>query len=253
MMKKVFFVSDVHLGFFPRKRDRIRETMLVRCLQSIKDECGRLVIVGDFFDYWFDWGEVIPKYFYRTLAVLADFRESGIEIDYLMGNHDFGHRNFFAEELDITIYPDSIEREFFGKKFFIYHGDGLAYHDKPYLLLKKVLRNKTNLKLYTCLIHPDCALRMASNFSVSSRQTTSNPTRYGPKDGMLDFAISKLQSGFDYVIMGHRHVLSENRFDDGVYINLGDWFSTPGFGVFDESGFRFVSAENILNRYEEKK
>lgn len=251
-MKKIFFVSDVHLGFFPREKDRLRENVLIKCLKAIEKDCARLVIVGDFFDYWFDWKEVIPKNFYRTLAALADYRDASIPVDYLMGNHDFGHNGFFRDELGITVYPDEIERKFFGKRFYIYHGDGLAYHDKPYLALKKVLRNRFNLKLYTLLIHPDCAIKTASRSSVGSRKTTSKSDKYGPRDGMLDFAEKKLNSGFDYVVMGHRHQLSEHHFNSGIYINLGDWFATPGFGIFDESGYRFLSPEEILEIYENK-
>lgn len=244
-MGKIYFISDVHLGFFERTIDKKREDLLLACLNNIKSDCDRLIIVGDFFDYWFEWKYAIPRYFYRTLALLADFRASNIKIHYMMGNHDFGHVNFFRDELGIEINRDTAEYEFFGKRFFIFHGDGLAYKDGPYRLLKKILRNRFNLKLYTHLLHPDCAIKFASNTSNKSRKYTSSQKKYGEKDGMKDFAEAKIAEGFDYVIMGHRHKLESVQFAGGTYINLGDWFKTPGLWAFDENGFEFLQAEKL--------
>ncbi len=243
--KKIYFVSDVHLGFFEREIDKKREDILIKCLEKIMPNCERLVIVGDFFDYWFEWKKVIPKYFYRTLAVLHKFRENGIEVDYVMGNHDFGHKSFFKEELNIEIHNAHIERNFFGKKFYIYHGDGLSYQDGPYRILKKILRSKFNLSLYSRLFHPDLAIKLALSTSNKSR-TFTDSKKYGKCDGMQDAAFAKIDAGFDFVIFGHRHKQTNISHNNGRYINLGDWFKTPGFGIYDGDEFVLQSVDKIL-------
>ncbi len=242
--KKIYFISDVHLGFFERGIDKKREDNLLKLLNTIMPDCERLVIVGDFFDYWFEWDLVIPKYFYRTLTMLHKYRDQGIEIDYVMGNHDFGHKTFFKEELGIVISPDAIVRKFYGKKFYIYHGDGLSYQDTPYRILKKILRNKFSLWLYNKFIHPDLAIKMASSTSNKSRKFTDSK-KYGDKDGMLDAAKTKIDEGYDYVIFGHRHKQFNVKHNHGTYINLGDWFKTPGIGIFDGKAFVYKSIEEF--------
>lgn len=242
--KKIYFISDVHLGFFERETDKKREDNLLKLLNTIMPDCERLVIVGDFFDYWFEWDLVVPKYFYRTLAMLHQLRDHGIEIDYVMGNHDFGHKTFFKEELGIEIYPDAIVREFFGKKFYIYHGDGLSYHDTPYRILKRILRNKFSLWLYNKFIHPDLAIKLAASTSNKSRKFTDSK-KYGDQDGMLDAAKAKIDEGYDYVVFGHRHKQFNIKHNHGTYINLGDWFNAPGAGVFDGNKFRYKSIKEF--------
>lgn len=239
--KKVYFFSDVHLGFFDRKRDKKREDTLLAFLESIKHHCTTLVILGDLFDYWFEYHHVVPKYFYRTLAKLAEFRSNGIEVIYLMGNHDFGHRIFFSEELDIPVIRNDIERTFLGKRFYLSHGDGKAYNDRLYLILRSILRNKVAGWLFE-RIHPDWGISLASQSSKTSRQYTS-VKNYGEREGMIDFAKDRISEGFDYVVMGHRHIADIIPFGNGFYVNLGDWLSEAKYGVFDGESFKIEHFE----------
>lgn len=240
----VYFISDVHLGYEPRVRDKQREDLLLKLLRKAENEASHIVIAGDMFDYWFDYNSVIPKYFYRTLAALSNLLDAGVKIDYLMGNHDFGHFNFFKEELGIEIYENDIEREFSGKKFYISHGDGKDANDKPYLMMKKILRNGFLQKAYR-KIHPDFGIGVALGTSRKSRKHTSNRA-YPEPCAMIAFAERKIAEGFDYVVMGHRHRRIVKQIGAGYYVNLGDWLSEPTFGLFDGSSFDLLEARKYV-------
>ncbi len=240
----IYFISDVHLGILKRDEDRLREDLLIGFLEKISDNCTKLFIVGDLFDYWFEYRTVIPKYFYRTLFTLKQMRLKGIEIEYVMGNHDFGHRTFFGSELDIPIYTNDIERELYGKKFYISHGDGKSYKDTGYKILKKILRNRTAQFLYR-MIHPDIGIALASTSSRKSRVYTDKKN-YGDREGMRDFAEKKISEGYDYVIMGHRHKLIRERIGTGTYINLGEWIHFPSYAVFDGQDIETGSVRELV-------
>ncbi len=235
----IYFVSDLHLGVLPRNEDKVREDKFLHFLEMIKHDCKKLYLVGDIFDYWFDYKTVIPKDFYRTLAKLKELTESGIEIEYIMGNHDFGHRDFFRNELGIEVLESDIEREHGGKKFYISHGDGKADNDTGYLILRSILRNKISNKLYR-FIHPDLGIGVASGSSKKSRAHTSSK-EYGENEGMVKFAKKKIDEGFDYVIMGHRHKKLVLEYNGGNYINLGEWIIDPSYGKFDGEKFELIS------------
>lgn len=235
----IYFVSDLHLGVLPRSEDKLREDKFLDFLDMIKADCKKLYLVGDIFDYWFDYKTVIPKEFYRTLAKLKELSDIGIEIEYLMGNHDFGHRSFFRRELGIEVIESDIEREHNGKKFYISHGDGKADNDTGYLILRSILRNKVANLLYR-IIHPDVGIAVASGSSKKSRAHTSSK-EYGENEGMVNFAKKKLEEGFDYVIMGHRHKKLVLNHSGGVYINLGEWIIEPSYGKFDGEKFELIS------------
>jgi UDP-2,3-diacylglucosamine hydrolase len=188
---------------------------------------------------------VIPKDFYRTLAKLKELTESGIEIEYIMGNHDFGHRDFFSNELGIKVLETDIEREHGGKKFYISHGDGKADNDTGYLILRAILRNKITNKLYR-FIHPDLGIGVASGSSQKSRSHTSSK-EYGENEGMHNFAKKKLEEGFDYVIMGHRHKKLVLEHNGGTYINLGEWINDPSYGKFDGNKFELISLDSAMD------
>ena len=240
---KYYFISDVHLGFYERSIDKHQEELLINSLDLISRDAKGIFLLGDIFDYWFEWRRVIPRHHYRTLSKLYDLKHSGIEISYLMGNHDFGHKDFFSQELGITVYPNELVTELEGKKFFLHHGDGLAEGDSGYKILKKITRNKCNQRLYTTLLHPNFAIKLASTSSSKSRKYTDKKD-YGKTDGMAEYAKNKIDEGFDFVVMGHRHkreILPHNK---GIYVNLGAWFDLPEIGVFDGNEFSFIDVKN---------
>jgi UDP-2,3-diacylglucosamine hydrolase len=234
-MKKVFFISDIHLGFGTKQEDLFREKKLIEFLENIKNECSELYIVGDLFDFWFEYRRVVPKGYFKVLSKLSDFIENGIPIHYLVGNHDCLLRDYFEKEIGLKVYWNEIEREILGKKFFIHHGDGLLKNDTGYKILKAILRNKFNQWLFS-LVHPDFGVWLGSVSSNKSRSYTSKKD-YGKKDSLLEYATKKIEQGFDYVIFGHIHKLVKIQINSGYYINLGDWINNYSYGVFDGNEF----------------
>lgn len=233
----IYFVSDLHFGFLNRADDIKVEEKFIGLLNLITNG-DTLVIVGDLFDYWFDYRKVIPAPFFNVLSALFKLSKSGAKIIYLIGNHDFGHYRFFRDELNIKPIETDLSLEFYGKKFYLSHGDGKSYSDFGYKIIKKFLRNKFLQSLYR-LIHPDLGIWLASGSSRKSRHYTETKD-YGNRDGMKDFACKKIDEGYDYVIMGHRHKLCEFEYKNGKYINLGEWIKNPHYGIFDGKEFRMV-------------
>jgi UDP-2,3-diacylglucosamine hydrolase len=218
-----YFISDVHLGLGPKEQEKAKEDQLLRFLRSILPSAETLIVVGDLFDFWFEYTTVIPKGFHRTLAALQEFTDRSIPVHYVAGNHDFWMGDFFETELGIQVHPDPVTLPLQGKKVYLHHGDGLAQKDLGYRLIKPVLRNRFAISLYRWL-HPDLGVRLARGSSRTSREYTSNKD-YGEQEGMIAFATQKIREGNDIVVMGHRHRPLRLDLEGGVYINLGDWIA----------------------------
>ncbi len=233
MNKNYFFISDIHLGLLSREVEKEREKKLLKFLDFAKESCDELFIIGDLFDYWFEYRRVIQKGFVRTLASLEEFSEKGKKVHYIIGNHDFLHRDFFEKEVGAALYHDSIDMSLNGKKFFMAHGDGLVKNDLGYKILKKFLRNRYLQKIYS-LVHPDLGIKIASATSRTSRDYTANK-HYGQIDGLFETAKAKIDSGYDYVIFGHSHERALEKYSHGTYINLGTWLDKPCYGKFSDS------------------
>lgn len=233
--RKTYFFSDAHLGLGSKEEDRHKEHRLLRFLETIGPDADQLFIVGDLFDYWFEYRTVVPKGYFRLFAHLADLTDRGVSISYLAGNHDFWMKGYFPDELGIKVFAEPIERSIGGKRFYIHHGDGLLKRDTGYRILKKVLRNKANIFLFS-LVHPDLTGAIARWSSRTSRKHTGNKT-YEEGD-MLEFAAKKIAEGFDYVIMGHNHRSLYRNIGGGVYVNLGDWIEENTYAEFDGKNLR---------------
>jgi UDP-2,3-diacylglucosamine hydrolase len=212
------------------EENRQRELRLIRFLDFIQCDAEQIFIVGDLFDYWFEYKTVVPKKYFRLFAKLAELTEQHIRVFFIAGNHDFWVKDYFRNELGIEVHPDPIETEICGKRFLIHHGDGLLKDDIGYKILKKILRNKVNIFLFS-LIHPDITGWIARWSSRTSRRYTSNRNYEG--NGMKEFASQKIQEGIDFVVMGHNHVPSYQTISNGTYVNLGDWISENTYAVFD--------------------
>lgn len=238
MSKTYLFISDIHLGLQTKEEEKVKERLLVKFLSFAKDNCDELFIVGDLFDYWFEYKRVYQKGFFRTLTALQDITEAGISLHYFIGNHDFLHRDFFTKEIGAIMYPDPSEFILNDKRFFIGHGDGLVQNDSGYKILKAVLRNKFLQKAYS-IIHPDLGVALASGTSKSSREYTSEKN-YGEVDGLLQSAERKIDEGYDYVLFGHLHKRHFINYKHGAYINLGSWLDKPCYGKFTNSNFEIV-------------
>lgn len=223
-----YFISDVHLGLADRATERAKEDILLAFLRSIISSTDQLFIVGDLFDFWFEYKTVIPKGFHRTLSGLQEFTDRGIPVHFLAGNHDFWMGDFLTEELGMTLHRDPFEVTIDRKRIYLHHGDGLAQKDLGYRLVKPILRNRVNIALYRWL-HPDIGVRLARGSSRTSRAYTS-AKHYGEEESMMKYAAEKIAEGIDVVIMGHRHVPQYKKIAKGVYVNLGDWISYSSYG-----------------------
>ncbi len=230
-----YFFSDVHLGLESAEKEKLKESKVIEFLTEAGKDAKEIFIVGDLFDCWIEYKQVVPKGYFRLFTKISEITEKGIKINYIAGNHDFWKGNFFKDEFGIEICHTHIEREISGKKFFIHHGDGFAHNDTGYRILKKVLRNNLSQRLYS-MIHPDIGIWLAKGTSETSRNHT-NEKNYSEKDGMRDYAFKKIIEGYDYVIMGHRHFPQVTNFEKGYYINLGDWIDYFTYGVFKDNNF----------------
>lgn len=243
MNETYLFISDIHLGLQSKPIEKNKERTLVKFLNFAQDNCKELFIAGDLYDYWFEYRKVYQKGFFRTLTALQDLTENGVKVHYFIGNHDFMHRNFFADEIGAIMHEEPIDITLNGKRFYIGHGDGLIKNDIGYNILKKILRNKTIQAAYSWL-HPDIGISIASRTSKTSREYTTKKD-YGEEDGLFDAAKLKIDEGFDFVLFGHLHRRCFIKYKKGTYINLGSWLDEPCYGVFGGDEFEIVELSSI--------
>lgn len=234
--KKIYFASDFHLGIPDKPATIEREKRLCAWLDEIQKDAAILYLVGDIFDAWFEYKNVVPKGFTRFLGKLAMLRDQGLVIEAFTGNHDLWMRGYFQEELDIPVHHAPIIRTFNNKKFLIAHGDGLGPGDNGYKLMKKVLNSSIAQWLYR-RIHPDTGVGIASWLSKKGPKHVSGQEDkfLGEQEWLVQYARSILQKeDVDYFIFGHRHIACEYPLtEQSKYINLGDWIRYDSYAVFD--------------------
>ncbi|MBN1637974.1 MAG: UDP-2,3-diacylglucosamine diphosphatase [Ignavibacteriales bacterium] len=238
MKNKYYFISDIHFGLGTSSQENKKEKLFVDFIEKIIPDCSALFILGDLFDYWFEYRTVMQKGYFRVFSALKKLKWAGAEIYYFIGNHDFMHRNFFENEIGAKLLKDGISTELEGKKFFLAHGDDYVKNDLGYKILKKILRSRFNQWLYSWL-HPDVGIWLARKSSKKSRGYTDKKN-YGKIDGLFEFAKEKIKEGYDYVIFGHVHKIRNEKFNSGSYINLGSWMEEPHFGVFSNNEFKIL-------------
>ncbi|WP_430968672.1 UDP-2,3-diacylglucosamine diphosphatase [Spongiimicrobium sp. 2-473A-2-J] len=235
--KKVYFASDNHLGAPTGKQSLPREKKFVAWLDYIKADAAAIFLLGDLFDFWFEYKTVVPKGFTRTLGKLAELSDAGIPIYYFVGNHDLWMNGYFEEELNIPVFHEPQQYILNETSFFIGHGDGLGPHDKGYKRMKKVFTNPLAKWLFRWL-HPDWGVRLAQHLSVKNKLISGDEDIKflgADKEWLVHYAKRKLeQRHFDYFVFGHRHLPLEIDLNEkSKYINLGDWISYFTYGVFD--------------------
>jgi UDP-2,3-diacylglucosamine hydrolase len=234
---KIYFVSDSHLGVPDYKSSLEREKLLVKWLDEIKKDAAELYLLGDIFDFWFEYKTVVPKGYIRLLGKLAEIADSGIKIHYFTGNHDMWIFGYLPAELGIEIYRKPITREISGKRFMIGHGDGIGPKDGGYKFIKKVFANKFSQWLFA-RIHPNLGISIALFFSHKSRVArgdTDEIFRGAENERILVYTKEILQKEhFDYFIFGHRHLPFDLKIGgNSRYINLGDWVIHFTYAEFD--------------------
>ena len=245
--KKIYFASDNHLGAPTMEASRPREKKFVAWLDEIKKDAAAIFLLGDLFDFWFEYKTVIPKGFTRTLGKLAEISDAGIPIHYFVGNHDLWMNGYFEEELGIPVHHKPQEFTFkivnepTLSTFFIGHGDGLGPGDKGYKRLKKVFTSPFFKWLFKWG-HPDIGMRIAQYFSVKNKLISGDDdaTFLGEENEWLAiYSKRKLKEKHrDFFVFGHRHLPIEIQLNEkSKYINLGDWIQYYTYGVFDGANF----------------
>ena len=237
--KKIYFISDSHLGIPDYKSSLKREILLVKFLNEIKDDAQEIYLMGDIFDFWFEYKYVVPKGYVRLLGKLAELTDAGITVNFFTGNHDMWIRNYFKDELNLRIYKKPIVCDYNDKTFFIAHGDGLGKGDQGYKFLKKIFSNGLCKWLFARL-HPDFAFAIALLFSRRSRLARGNSDSIflgQDKERLILYAEACVKDNkIDFFIFGHRHLpLDMELSNKSRYINIGDWYSNFSYVVFDGS------------------
>jgi UDP-2,3-diacylglucosamine hydrolase len=235
--KKIYFASDFHLGVPDHAQSLVREKRIVKWLDEIKGDAEEIFLMGDLFDFWFEYRHSVPKGYVRLLGKLAEISDSGIPIHIFTGNHDMWIFDYLPQELNAKVYRAPITREFNGKKFFLGHGDGLGPGDRGYKFIKKVFASKFSQWLFA-RFHPNFGIWFANYWSRRSRVATGNSDEKflgADKEWLFIFAKEQeAKTHFDYYIFGHRHLPLDLQVNEtSRYINLGEWIKSNSYAVFD--------------------
>jgi UDP-2,3-diacylglucosamine hydrolase len=249
--EKVYFASDNHLGAPSREASMAREKEFVAWLDAVKVDAAAIFLLGDLFDFWFEYKTVVPKGFTRTLGKLAELTDAGIPVYYFVGNHDLWMHGYFEEELNIPVFHAPQQFQIGEKVFFLGHGDGLGPHDKGYKRMKKVFTSPFCKWLFKWL-HPDIGVRLAQYLSVKNKLISGEEdTQFLGEENewLVQYAKRKLkQKHYDYFVFGHRHLpLEINLNEKSIYINLGDWINYYTYGVFDGQQMVLTSLNKDIN------
>jgi UDP-2,3-diacylglucosamine hydrolase len=234
---KVYFASDFHLGVDGDSSALERERMIVDWLRMAGKDADIIYLVGDLFDFWFEYKKAVPKGFIRFLGALADLRDAGVQLEIFTGNHDMWMFDYLEKELDLQIHRKPIQRKHGESIFHIGHGDGLGPGDYGYKRLKRVFNHPVAQWLFA-RIHPNLGISIAEYWSGKSRAQNEGAEDYLGADGewLIAYCLNEIGKGnpADYFIFGHRHLTIDYQFSNGSrYINLGEWMHTRSYAIYD--------------------
>ena len=235
--KNIYFLSDFHLGAPNAAASLQREKKIIQFLNEIKAQTAVLFVVGDLFDFWYEYKRVVPRGYVRLLGKLAEFTDAGIPVHFFVGNHDMWMHDYFQKELNIPVYYEPKEFRYNNTTFYIGHGDGLGPGDKGYKALKKVFRNPICQWLFG-LVPPQIGIGLADYLSRKSRAATGTSEEQflgESREWLITYSYEVLKAKkVDYFVFGHRHLPIWYRLtEESRYINLGDWITFFTYAVFD--------------------
>ncbi|NEM96860.1 UDP-2,3-diacylglucosamine diphosphatase [Pontibacter burrus] len=234
--KKIYFASDFHLGVPDAATSRAREQKIVRWLDQVKHDAAAILLLGDIFDFWFEYRHTIPKGFIRLQGKLAEITDSGIPVLFFTGNHDMWMFDYFPKELNIPILREPISTTINGHSFYIGHGDGLGPGDHTYKVIKKVFANKVCQWAFA-RIHPNLGIGIANMWSRKSRisNVEKDEKFLGEDEWLVQYCREvEAEQHHDYYIFGHRHLpLDLPIGDKSRYVNLGEWVNFCSYAVYD--------------------
>ena len=221
-----YFASDVHLGAGNEQQSRRTEQRFVRWLDMAGQDADTIFLVGDIFDFWFEYGEVIPKGFSRVLGKLSELTDRGVKIVFFTGNHDMWCYDYLQRECGVNIEFTPRCYTLAGHKIFIAHGDNMNIDDKPMLrLMNTCFRSKILRKIFSWLLHPDLALRFGKWWSNKSRQSHPKPATTDSLGFLIDYARSYKagNADIDYILFGHLHLGHDHSEENLRVVFLSDW------------------------------
>jgi UDP-2,3-diacylglucosamine hydrolase len=241
---KIYFISDFHLGVPDEAESRKRELRIIDWLDTVRKDAAEIYLLGDVFDFWFEYKHVVPKGFVRLLGKLAELSDEGIKLHYFTGNHDMWAFDYLPSEIGVKLYRQPIRREIHGKTFVIGHGDGLGPGDHGYKFIKSVFANKFCQWLFQW-IHPNIGVGIANFFSRRSRiatGTTEDKYLGDNKERLVQYCEEQLKiEKTDYFVFGHRHLPIEKELTGGaMYFNIGDWIRYDTYLVVAEDHVRMI-------------
>ena len=232
-----YFVSDIHLGSGDKTEQRRVERLFLDFLTKIEADAESLYLVGDIFDFWFEYKRVVPKGFVRVLGRLAELSDKGVKIVMLTGNHDMWVGDYLTEECGITLSTQPQTFVIAGKTLFVAHGDNMNIKGQPVLqAMNAIFRSKSLRWLASGLIHPNCFMRFGQWWSGKSRK--SHNSDYGPEvlDYLVDYAVKYgSKHEVDYFVFGHMHYATDVKCAERILF-MGDWHSRPSYVVLDDNG-----------------
>jgi UDP-2,3-diacylglucosamine hydrolase len=232
---KIFFASDFHLGLPAGSPPVEREKKVVAWLNSISSEAREIYLLGDIFDFWWEYRKVVPRGFTRFLGTVSSITDSGIPVHFFTGNHDMWVRDYLSVECGITVHTEPMTTVFDGKNFHLAHGEGLGTNDQFYKLLLSIFRNKPLRWLYSAL-HPSIGMGIGHKWSLSSRLGKGITKGFlgEDKEDLIRYSRSILKNkSIDYFIFGHRHLEMTYKFQGAEIIFLGDWIKNGSFAEWD--------------------
>jgi len=234
--KKVYFLSDAHLGAKTHRDSLEAEKKLCRWLDHVKQDADSIYLMGDIFDYWYEYKYVVPKGFTRLLGKLAEVTDSGVEVHFFIGNHDIWLTDYLSKECGMILHFEPLIVDIKGRKFFLAHGDGLGDDSRSFHFLRKVFHNKFLRKCFSA-IHPRWTVPLAHAWSSDSREK-GGVIEYLGEDNeyLILFSKEKLKeiNGIDYFIYGHRHILLNLAIaKHSRVVILGDWITLFSYAEFD--------------------
>jgi UDP-2,3-diacylglucosamine hydrolase len=233
MSKKVYFISDVHLSFIDSKEEKLKRSKLIDFFKRIENDAESLFILGDLFDFWFEWYHVVPKYFFPILFQIRKLVDKGVEVVLLAGNHDFKLDGYLNSSVGMITYSDCHSFTLNNKKFFLTHGDGWGSGDLGYKIMKKIIRNPASIFLFRTLIPADMGMWIARLISNTSRTVKTRDRSAWLRKYFLKQARAKFKEGFDFVIMGHLHVPARITENGHEFICIGDFITHFTYLEFD--------------------
>lgn len=269
MRNKVYFLSDIHLGSafhaknlndkeFINQPASVRKEMILRAQHEVerklcrwfdmaKQDAQSVFLLGDIFDYWFEYKNVVPRGFTRVFGKIAELTDSGIEVHFFIGNHDIWVTDYLQSECGMIVHTQPLVKEIFGKKFFMAHGDGLGHDALAFKILRRIFHSKTARVPYAA-IHPRWTVGFAQRWSTHNRKIHVTPQYFGEdKEHAVLFAKEQLKEtpAINFFVFGHRHIMLDLMLSQtSRVIILGDWIDYFSYGVFDGENFTLEMFEN---------